>query len=229
MSDIRIAITGGTPSEHATVSALVADALKLWTESAHPRSDDGKFGTGSGGHAIGQTIEAALSKQNLSAAKKGEYSDTARAAMAGMSHSTLRKLGENVKAVKFYENGQALDEHLSTALDDPDGTFGGGFDADKGVLHLNGGSDSQGIYAHAMAHALDSDGEGGRISDGAAWQAAWSAEIVDRKAISSHASSDASDGFAEFARVLHGGYQSDAETKREFPKCYDVWIKAGLK
>lgn len=207
-----------------------ADSLKLWQESDHPRSDDGKFGHGGGGTKVSELMTQALSKQNLSESKKAEYSQTMRDAMQRMSHSNLRTIGDRLNQIKFYEDTDTLDSALSTSLSPVDGTFGGGFNSDTGVLHLNGGDDAAGIYSHELSHVLDiaKDGET-KISDTSEWQAAWQSEIVEGAKISNHAASSESEGFAEFGRLVFGGYQSESETKREFPKAYAVWQAHGLR
>jgi|SRR6185437_9336004 len=82
-----------------------------------------------------------------------------------------------------------------------------GFAHDRGMatdLHLDGGDDPRGTYVHELWHAADN---GGFHSDDKGWQAAYKKDILKGKyLLSRYALTNASEGFAEFGRILamHG-------------------------
>lgn len=109
----------------------------------------------------------------------------------------------------------------SLVLDSDDGGAG-----PKGAY--GGKSGEEGIYAHEFSHAID--GFDKIHSKSAEWGQAWNAEVTagDKKALTTYATTDPQEGFAEFGRlVLSGKYEASA-VKAAFPKCFDYWAKQGL-
>ena len=107
------------------------------------------------------------------------------------------------------------------------------------------------LYAHEFGHALDADPgsttssvafggldyKSSKLSDTDEWKTAWEKEInadIDLRRdifaeapLSRYATDSASEGFAEFARLVYQPHDSD-EAKKKFPKCWAFWKSKGL-
>lgn len=105
--------------------------------------------------------------------------------------------------------------------------------AGKGVLHLDGGGGNlsqHGIYTHELGHAIDND----NYSQQRPWEIAWRREIKPWKGtagdkvfpLSQYATTNASEGFAEFFRLMNS--QPASVTREEFPMCWRVWKEWGF-
>lgn len=129
-------------------------------------------------------------------------------------------------------------------------TVGGLYDPNGGSLHLDGGGrgkigtaaargrgetasstgDPAEIYAHEFAHGID--GEDSVMSSDPEWEAAWQGEIGRRDSgdatLTKYAETDASEGFAEFGRVLLSGRHRHEDLKSSFPRAFAFWVKKGL-
>jgi hypothetical protein len=89
----------------------------------------------------------------------------------------------------------------------------------------------RGTYAHEMTHALD--GPDGKHSGTDEWKRAFSEEIKHPDddgayTLSKYASTDESEGFAEFGRLLYGTATEHEAIKQSMPKCFAYFQKAGL-
>jgi hypothetical protein len=188
------------------------------------------------------------SVEGLSEQSKKTYLYAAKAVMNYMPKDALGRLERNMKDVKFYDSCETMTDKLIGKFDqesrDAGKTLGGAFEHEygraDGTVHLDGGTEStlpRDFYAHEFAHAVDGEphaaqeGEngftftgGGRISDTNKWQDAWESEIKDG-ALSDYATSEPSEGFAEFARIA---WKTPRDAFTQFPKCWAVWEAEGL-
>jgi hypothetical protein len=99
-------------------------------------------------------------------------------------------------------------------------------------MEVGGKQASQtGVYAHELTHAVD--GPGKEHSRTSMWQSAWKEEIAPSGSskehrLNSYASSQPSEGFAEFGRLVYGGQADHKEVERRFPKATKYFKDHGL-
>jgi hypothetical protein len=198
--------------------------------------------------AIAQHFGEHLEKSNLSPEKKKSYSAAAASVFDRMPPKAAERFAKNVKAVQFYEDIKALtdawaatNEHVA-AIQAKGGTIGGVYQRSSQALHLDGNNmftdrvnedqvyDAAHVYSHEFSHGID--GPNNEISQSNEWQAAWQEEMVDAwkkgAGLSQYSTTQPSEGFAEFGRLL---YASDVEQEKIaslFPKSAAIWQSQGL-
>jgi hypothetical protein len=111
-------------------------------------------------------------------------------------------------------------------------------DVDSDTLSASvakGHSQVQGTYAHEMTHAID--GPDHEHSNSREWQSAFAQEISQQRAgkyggktwrLSEYASGSASEGFAEFGRLLYSTDVDHETIKKSMPKSYQYFRSQGL-
>lgn len=85
------------------------------------------------------------------------------------------------------------------------------------------------VHAHEIGHAID--GPRSTHSSSAAWRRAHEAEIAPGSGdapLTRYARTAASEGFAEFSRLVYGGGFTAAEIQGRFPQASAYWKEAGL-
>lgn len=132
---------------------------------------------------------------------------------------------KNIKEVTLYPSVFHLTDEVDarTGSKSPKGfaTFGA-FDAMRGELLLNGPppgmgkAEQRGIMVHELAHTFDILEDGSVFSSRESWKKAWESEINTADApLSKYATTDPSEGFAEFMRLV----SEDIEVARStFPE-----------
>lgn len=195
-------------------------------------------------------ISAALDKgdpvfgEPIPAANREAYSQAMAATLDGMNEAAISALDKNLEDVDFYPNSLWMTHRIAGAKSAQESSTGilGAWEFNEqtgaGKLHLDGGigdkttrlsTDSiRHVYAHEVSHAIDwipdSAGGGQTISSTAKWVDAYSTELKSGM-LSSYATVSASEGFAEFGRLVN---HSPAIARERFPKCAAVWAKHGL-
>ncbi len=81
------------------------------------------------------------------------------------------------------------------------------------------------IAAHEIGHQL---GKLFRLDTRKDWGKVWEKDIKPKNALTRYASQDASEGFAEFSRLLYGSDVSTAAIRRDFPAASKFFTDAGL-
>ncbi len=200
-------------------------------------------------HAVYDHFHDALaSSSHLKPGQRQHYQNAITTALNAMPAKAHDRIAKHVSEVGFHENPQALGEAaVDAALLDADmsreklGKLQGYLSAFKsgklkpgaayqpktGRIHLDGdlSGDYQAheVYAHALGHAID--GPKKEISGSPEWQEAWKAEIRGG-GLNKYATKTASEGMAEFCRLVYGGGAEKA--KASFPKAYAAFEKHGL-
>jgi len=182
---------------------------------------------------------------HLSAANKKHYSESVKKVLGRMPEAALKRFAQHAKGFTFHDTSQSLNQYFSARhpaiqkLVAQGGKIGGAYQPSKGQFHLDGNilqetskhfrskneASAHHTYAHEFAHAVD--GPKHEISGGLEWQAAFKAEIAGGK-LSRYATTEASEGFAEFARLAWASDHGAAKIERHFPRCAAVWKKHGL-
>lgn len=146
-----------------------------------------------------------------------------------------------IRGIGWYANTEEL---TKVAFPSSKHRVGGAYDSAYAFLSLDGdwgggGPEWEGAYAHELGHAADrvpvsyrrGDLESVRISDQPEWKEAFDAEIAGGR-LSQYATTSTSEGFAEFARLMWGGFRNSygrpSDVHDEFPKCSEVFVKYGL-
>ena len=185
--------------------------------------------------------DVAAGSQRISGEQAAEYSKVAGSVLEGMNQKALQRFSENVQAVTLYPSLRKMTDDL---LADHHRKIGSGVlggcwevadpweNTGPGTLHLDGGRDtgaggtklSGEYYAHEFAHAIDRG-----ISDSMEWQKAWNSEILHSDyPLSRYATTDRSEGFAEFGRLIWSGNKTPREIQAKFPQCWAVWEQQGI-
>lgn len=119
------------------------------------------------------------------------------------------------KVYGFYHHARG-EAHLDGRLEDTEGKS-----ADR--IAMLGTREA--IYAHELGHALD---RGGRYSSSPAWKDAWEKDIKGGR-LSRYATTNPSEGFAEFSRALYGSHPSVLPKLREkLPNCHRFFSELGF-
>jgi hypothetical protein len=186
------------------------------------------------------------------------YRKTIRQCLDGMTIRAMTTLARNVGGVHFHPDYDALtvrrfeiinedlkliDPHDATKLRQValNGTRRTAAmwlfrtdDERKGVLHLDGGRETQvsvakpiaEVYRHELSHALDGRA---RHSNDPDWVQAWQEEIKQGGNLSDYAATEAIEGWAEFGRLALSTNREERRQAREnFPRCYAYWKKQGF-
>lgn len=115
---------------------------------------------------------------------------------------------------------------------------GGNVDADSDTLSsrtARGHSQVQGTYAHEMTHAID--GPDLKHSSSPEWQRAYELEIKQQRVgkyggktyrLSAYAAQNASEGFAEFGRLMYSTDVDHETIRKAMPRSYNYWKGQGL-
>lgn len=166
-----------------------------------------------------ERMNIALNHSGIGDQEKKVISDGMDDALARMPKGAIQALHSQLHETQFHADGQQLAKALGVNGSVASSFVRGG--EDGGVLHfVAGGSDPTGQFLHGMAHAADWDGKQ-PISSSQEWQAAWESELSN-KSLSNHAASNATEGFAEFARYAWSG-RSKEEITRTFPQASAVF------
>lgn len=139
-----------------------------------------------------------------------------------MTPESISRVESNVKHMSMYSTTEELSSTVARLTGKETSSAVGGYNADLGVLHMDGGPDPRGTLAHELTHAID--GPNYEISSSAEWQAAWDAEIKPG-GISNYAATKPSEGLAEFGRALFAGQLPAKELRTEYPECWKVLKK----
>lgn len=195
--------------------------------------------------ALHQKIHAVIQGQNhLDPKTKAHYSQSVKKVLARMPEKALDRFSKHAGNFSFYNDSKELGAALAKkspklqAALSKGATIGGAFGKD-GSFHLDGNFTQKtakdfvggGIdaahhtYAHEFAHAID--GPGHEISGGAEWQQAWKKELGGG-ALSKYATTQASEGFAEFARLAYASDVDRRKIEQTFPRCVALWKKHGI-
>jgi hypothetical protein len=180
-----------------------------------------------------EAAAALVAPSDLPPGLKERYTGILTGVLDRMSDGCRREFHANVKGATFYPTLTALREAVRKLTgEDERRTVGITIEVEGGVhLHLNGDArvgtaeyKTGGIYAHEAGHAIDA---GHRFSGDKTWQSAWRREVVKGKILLSRgALASASEGFAEFHRLL---IQKGSEFARgAFPKCVAFFESKGL-
>ena len=199
-------------------------------------------------------LQASLDRSaHLTPEQKAHYSRSAAGVLGRMTPGMLARFGANVHGeAHFAASAGELKQHLigvAANMNNPAavekmkraGNVGGAFvrrggkgnfvlDGDRAVSDESPYShhgETEGVYAHEFVHAVDGAVKGRRLSDSAAWQEAFKAELAGGK-LTRYAGTDPSEGFAEFGRVLLSGKFDAAAIRQEFPKCHAFWLASDL-
>lgn len=235
--------TAGTSREDGPGTAIASSTNEEW--KGHAKRIFAQF----------QTSLNQYEDERLSPEKKQAYLKTAESVLLFMSEESLRRMRQNMQRVEFYDTVSSLTEGVRGTAVVSQGRHVGGAWArtpgfPDGVLHLDGGSDTnedyagttRDIYAHEFAHAIDftpSDdlqsqaqdhgqtfAKSTAISDSPEWKAAWQQEIdLATEPLSRYARRNSSEGFAEFGRFV---FTQPRVAREMFPKCWQTWRSRGL-
>lgn len=224
-------------------------AGKAWEEDKHPRADDGKFGHGGGGghhetssesskpHDHASTVDAWLSHEQNAHVSKDVRAKIGKA----MTETFERMPPAMATAVKERMGGPPK---LYSSLDDVTAEFksrgetvagdemvSGFYSYAEKTIHVDHGwdgshEDAVHVYGHEFGHVLDQDNQLSRQPE---WKAAWASEINRRgphgTPISDYATTNPSEGFAEFTRALT---TEPEQARKLFPKCWGFFESQGL-
>lgn len=166
--------------------------------------------------------------KHLTPEKRTKYEKSLHDTIGMMTAPMVERMMKTVDEISLYASTDDLTEELNPSIFGvSQGKLGGAFkwySGDRvGTLHLDGGADmgdsgaldSRGIYAHEIGHAIDFAGTHSKTQE---WQDAWKAEIVkDDAPLSKYATKTASEGFAEFFRLVN---TQPKIARTEFPKCW---------
>ncbi len=199
------------------------------------------------GQKVMKDFAKGLQNSQISVEKRVEYFNSLQKVVKNMPEKALERLSAGTSAPPvFYENFEQLGDGLVKRLWGTKqaaeflkakGRVSGCYVSAIGELHLDGGtklpsavrdnrSNSYQIYSHEMSHAIDGK-KGGKLTDSAEWQKAFQQELTGGK-LNQYASTNKSEGFAEFGRLLYSGDHDLKEVKKQFPECYAFWEKNGL-
>jgi len=189
---------------------------------------------------VRDSISASSLKDDDKRKNMAEFDKT----LAAIPVAAISMLSENLEDIRWYHTtGQLTHAVLGTTSR---GVVGGAWaqrsnGTNMGYMMLDGdrpGLKASGIYAHEIGHAIDwirprEEEVGGgaihhrgrHISSTDEWKAAFDAELKDKQ-LTDYASTNESEGFAEFTRYLFSGLRPRA-VREEFPKCYAVFKKHG--
>lgn len=181
--------------------------------------------------------------KGLSAEQKTAYFDHAQEILGKLTPKALERFSANTDGVSYCPDLATVKETVQQALPDQAGALEGLEIAGcylsyntTGRLVLDGhpgeataavmGTESAlAVHAHEYTHAID--GPKFELSKSPGWGDAWKQEIKAGK-LSKYATTDPTEGFAEFGRLLLGGEHDLEEVKYRYPKCYYFWHKQGL-
>lgn len=188
-----------------------------------------------------RSLYAKSMKSDGSEDERGMFDRT----ITNMPEHAARCISDNLEKVSFVKGGsQAMRDAYNRLVGSREVLPNerpplGAYNAQKKqVIVMGGEQDSEkigntfGTLQHELGHALDRGaGKGGRFSDSDEWVKAWQEEIVYAKQITDYAGTTASEGFAEFHRLVchvrdHGGDMGEVEAS--FPKCCAVWKELGI-
>jgi hypothetical protein len=175
-----------------------------------------------------RTFRDAIASSNVSTEKRKEYMDSMQKALNMMPQASHAAVAQNLKESEWHESTSSITKVALPMLggvqlndgEQVQGLYIPGKGGSGSKLHLDGGVDPVGTYVHEMAHVMDRDDNGGRISDSQEWQDAWQSEIVDAP-FPDYGKTSASEGFAEFARLAYK-YGPD-KVLEKFPKSSAVF------
>ena len=179
--------------------------------------------------------------------QKRAYFDIAQAVIKRMSPAAAERFTRHLKGAVFVADLSGIREGIAQISSNPDGVraslskvqgeVGGCYCNGHVVLDGSHSAASQArsgrnavktaahVYAHEMAHAID--GPGHELSKSPDWQEAFTEELSKGK-LNKYSSTKASEGWAEFGRLILAGEYGHEMVEKHFPKCWAVWKKHGL-
>lgn len=169
-----------------------------------------------------------------------------------MTDQALKHVAEGAAKVSFYANGLDLSKDVAQRSEKARAArskgllVGGAYRPSEKRLFLDGpntnpdmnpgikaGADknTHGAYAHELTHAID--GPDKKFSGSQEWFSAWGDEVAHpvsrgEVTLTRYAASSASEGFAEFGRLLYGSDADPAEVRKRFPRCAAFFERNGL-
>jgi hypothetical protein len=192
-----------------------------------------------------------IAKADLPPEQKEAYAKAMKSVMAKMPKRALDRIHENLKVVGFHKDTKdaaiaAVDAASKTPgvsekqlaaiaewkkdLASGKRVMGGAYIKNKTApeMHVDGdfkpnNQTTAGVYAHELGHAID--GPDAQASRSPQWQKAWEAEIKQGK-LSKYATTDPSEGWAEFARAVYT--EDPKEVEKQFPQCAAIFKAAKI-
>jgi len=225
-------------------------------------SDTEIGGIKSSGSELGDEATMAISELSeeavLSAVQTDGFNEAAvrsvqahtKTVVGRMNAACRMKIANNLERIKYAPDLNELTRQYNffNLANRRLGSIGGFYMFDEQWLFLNGAFDeytefgkgeakdtAEGIQAHEFAHAID--GPKSVYSNMVEWKTAYLSEIWAAKSqdapLTRYATTDASEGFAEFGRLLFSETEYLQAAGREtiratFPKCYKFWLDMGL-
>lgn len=194
-------------------------------------------------------LSAAIEDSAVDFPKRKHYHDVAASVLETMSAIAVERFNYHINSAKFFKNVDELTQYVDAIGGKKTvsnirvgGVYMHGVDRNGEAimrLALDGGAESEqgasnfdntqlmktsGYYAHEFGHAVD--GPNFELSSSDEWKAAYGAEIDrDGDPLSRYARTHDSEGFAEYARLVH---ENPALAKKQFPLCWRAWKKWGL-
>jgi hypothetical protein len=177
-----------------------------------------------------RAIMRAQKEGRVTKEQRASYVAAFKSAAQGLPPETIAAALMSVKGIEFYGSPSELTaavypggQHRSEAF--KFGDAAAAWDDNWGILHLDGGPDAAGTYAHELSHAADANR---RFSNTGDWRLAWMGEIVPNKPLSDYATTNPHEGWAEFGRLMADSRMSWSEKEKLFPQSFAVWRKNGL-
>ncbi len=174
-----------------------------------------------------------------------EEREQALGGIDGIIEATLAQQGMTGEWAKLTEEqqGQARDytkKHLESLANqawqaaDMDNA-GGLFNWQTGTVAIDGGWDGpagatnsiEQIYAHEFCHAVDHVNQEDAVSATPEWQTAFHSELSQGQ-LSAYATTNASEAFAEFGRLVYADKVSGDYLRQQYPRATAVWEKHQL-
>lgn len=232
----------------STIPVLVPKAEKAPKQQMEvPKSDTS---------AKGQLVKSLMDKHgtsidrssNLNENQKRDYKNALNEIFSKMPPKALERLSENLNRIDWARDTPEVTrkwEAIVGSSSSSSGNVQGFYQHGLGIATLDGLTSKTnapafgtsrstrsirnivGVYAHELAHSLD---DWHIHSDSIEWKDAYKSEINKRsKPLSNYATTNASEGFAEFGRLLYGAPQADLKAaEKQFPKCFAFWRKRGF-
>lgn len=189
-----------------------------------PRGEHGLWSKGesSAGTGLGSAMDKALQ------GKDEKFHRAISEASAGFSKVCRDRIAANLLFASFHKDPEALTVALGR---DPSKRLCKGCFTSEGELHLcDNGDMTSPIACHELHHVIDLVPYGSHTySDKPAWRDLWQKEIVAApEKMSEHADVSASEGFAEFGRLIHTSGLTRGQVASRFPGCYRFFDSEGL-